>query len=600
MTNHNNASTDNSKSKYAWFWLGINKKENQNDQAKPEGRVATTPQVTLPAVAQFLQETHSQPVQGFKLDAVPSTDPRNQQVLIRVEQVDSRPVQPEQVTELETTLANVVNGHFTNYTAVVRSDTNPLPLGAMIPESIDGPAGGSGGGTPHGSATVVNNAVVAPVKWRVRQRAHYKKFIDETDQTPGQPVNVFVLDTVPYATKQELIDKIKLFTDSDNPALQEIAQRAVNSIDIIPPGVPNTSGTTGANLYRADLKWHGLFIAGIILSMLKNPASKVYLVRAADVESGFSTFQDITSWLINNVNHGDAARPLLVNLSLTTNPEFYRVRPDPDDLVAAFAEAGIALSEHEANLLTDESTNPESPLFDWLLGWNYDQKNADPTADPARSAYKATQKLLDLYSSSQNRCIVASAANIYGVARNTKHAGYPARLNGIVSVGALGAEDDVADYSHVAKLSADAFQAKMEMLNNRDLYERLVQFLSLKGEGFDDAFTLANGTSIPRSDAFYVFGGNETRKNDINSMYLDDIWSDELQSDIANFCGVSGWRGTSFSAAVITAVLARLCELSDNTPGTAVEKALQKLRADASRIKSNVPNAGYYFEMEQF
>lgn len=468
---------------------------------------------------------------------------------------------------------------------------------AMLPESIGGGSGGSTTGTPTGGAVNPYDTRAAwrpiPTPWNfVKQR------FDAPPAGLDQPVDVYVIDTIPYLTAAGVLGKLNQFAGSPTLHVQTLIQQAVANGKLVVDPVPVTANTSGLSPnVDPDARWHGLFIAGIILSLTKN--TTVHLVNAADLNSGYASFPDIVDWLVAkakgaNPNPTASPTPVLVNLSLTTNPAPFR-SVDATDLPQLATDLGLTLNETIA--LLNDSSDRKSELYDWVIGWNYARKLA--TSVSAASHVPMTD-LTRYYATNLNRCIVASAANnrIGDEAMHLQHAGYPARLKGIVSVAALSFANRVADYTHVAKISAQALKDKIATyhppVGGSNIYEKLATFLDAQGEGFDDDIT-ANGVVIPRSDAFFLFGGTAdlVNKNVINSLYLADIGTTQ-----ANLTGLAGWSGTSFATAVMTGVLARLCELDQNPVG-AVDRALTALRTNIVPV-TNRWDAGYYIYMEQY
>ncbi|MBX3082098.1 MAG: hypothetical protein KF716_10735 [Anaerolineae bacterium] len=474
------------------------------------------------------------------------------------------------------------------YGAVIASGI----FAAVLPESLTGGSGGSTTGTPSGGAT---NPIDMRASWRPSENNIVRQRFNANAATIGQPVDVYVIDTVPYATEADVLAKLRQFATSPNAQVQALVQSAVTNgrLKVDPtPVAANTSALS--TTMDPDARWHGLYIAGIILSLTKN--TTVHLVRAANEQTGYSSYPDIVDWLVNkaqatNPGGTSSPTPVIVNISMTTNPAPYRyiVNNRPQ------LELALGLNAAETTRLINDSQDLSSEIFDWIIGWNYAQQLA------AVPTHSTMADLLSYYSTSQNRCIVASAANagIGDGATHQQHAGYPARLKGIVSVAAQSRDDNPADYTHVAKMSAKALK---EMIGDYtppagrpNIYENLATFLDAQGEGFDDNLTVGVN-QINRSDAFFLLGGTALavpNPNLINSLYLADIGSTQ-----ANLSGLAGWSGSSFATAVMTGILARLCEIDGNPVG-AVDRALVDIRNNVAPLTNN-RNAGYYVNMEQF
>lgn len=255
--------------------------------------------------------------------------------------------------------------------------------------------------------------------------------------TTGEGVTVFVLDTMPKCTPEELLD-IATKAGNDNHLLPEIAQQMMSStqpfIKRIYQKLPDliTEGASDyieggqdiyGELYGFDMKDHGLFVTGIVRDIA--PRVNIEYIRVLNDAGTFDThtliheLHRIQKRIDKDVEEGGLRnQPVVINLSLT-------IMPSQEELAAVWFESSNSYS-------TDAFTQVMSDTERLRVG-----------------LHKIIQSLTH-----SGVVIVAAAGNDSNNPETPMRIGprYPAAFSEVISVGAVDRYGKAASYSNYPAL----------------------------------------------------------------------------------------------------------------------------------------------------
>ncbi|MEO8391788.1 MAG: S8/S53 family peptidase [Chloroflexota bacterium] len=376
------------------------------------------------------------------------------------------------------------------------SATGPVSLTIPAPGSPANPSTTGGAGSipsPFGN----NNCNQFDLNFALQQ-PYFQGIVPEAVQNTN--VRVVVLDSSPYGNQppQFLGRLAALLAIDHSPFVQHFLNNGTPTITLL-PDPDATSGTTSS---QKEISSHGLFIASIIKTIAPEATVEVHPVLGRD---GAIILSDLVDYVNLLKPQAVGNQQLLVNISATTQV--------------------TDTADHFASII------PELRPFsgDELEGF----------ATTAEIDLNAHQAIADF--AAVNRRIIAAAGNDGIDSVGKPWPGFPARVKGVLSVGAVDRGGVTTDYTNLARIPAGL---------SADAQTRLTNSLEVTDNGI------------------YAFGG--VPRYGVNGLYVHPGFPN-LPGQ-SNDCGAAYWAGTSFATAITTGYMAWLC-----LRGFTAEQAYQQM-----------------------
>ncbi|NDJ62534.1 MAG: S8 family serine peptidase [Chloroflexi bacterium] len=385
------------------------------------------------------------------------------------------------IRELETQLAEIFANLETRESAFRRTSLSP----ALVVPAPTGPPSSSTTGGPAGDP---RTSSAACEDFQFQLDAATQSYFDQAladKQGRDHSVRVVVLDSSPYGEHPG--DFVRHLNDYAFPFVQRFFVNGQPTFHLRRDTLNPTPWGDGPT----DMSQHGLFIASIIKSIAPDAYVEVVPVLGKSGEGSLEELTQQIESLQTDFLPKDAQ--LLVNVSATT----------------------MVL----ANL-------PEMPT--WLDELVTKIQSADERRGIRQTALVEQWHRNGVRAfASENRRIIAAAGND-GAGGERWWPGFPARVEGVLSVGAVDGEGRPAEYSNLCRIP---------------------------GGLSADATDYLRGVFEVDSNGIYVSGG--TQRSGIVGLFL----ARQFESDPAmrNECGSALWSGTSFATAIATGYMAWLC-----------------------------------------